>query len=383
MRGPAVAALALMISFAPFALPARGELPGGRGVLLPLRDRVGQADLAELAETLLRRELGAHAELVEAGSARAVLRSMRVRDASNEAPERLAELAGQLGADWLFLPALHEATVGREQQREDGGAAGDRRIADGGDTPQLVLSARVLQGDSSELWWAGFVGASGRDSQRAFGLREIETLEDLMESTVKGLVARAVEPREARPRTSLRTRGEGFLRAAGAPSAPDRVAVIPMDSVAVRDASASAEVATAALFAALDDFGFKTLVPGLVQAIRQESGQIQHGAVSRSEWEALAREAGASWVATGTVETYRRGQGWIPDPWVAFSIRFLDSGDGRIAWSDGLERSGRDTGSAFDRGRIYSTGGLTYEMMRALFGELQVGPGTGGASRRK
>ena len=381
MREPAAAALALIVCVAPFATPARGELPEGRGVLLPLQDRVGQADLAELAETLLRRELGAHADLVEAGSARAVLRSMRVRDASNEAPERLAELAGQLEAEWFFLPALHEATAGREPQREDGGAAGDQRIVDAGDTPQFVLSARVLRSDSPELWWAGFDGVSGRDGQRAFGLGEIETLKDLMQSTVKELVARAVEPREARLRPRLRPRGEGYLRAAGAPSSPERVAVIPMDSVAARDASASAEVATAALLAALEDFGFKVLVPGLVQAIRQESGQIQHGAVSRAEWEALAREAGASWVATGTVETYRRGQGRTPDPWVAFSIRFLDTGDGRIGWSDGLERTGRDTGSAFDRDRIYSTGGLTYEMMRALFGELRVGSGAVGASR--
>ena len=56
------------------------------------------------------------------------------------------------------------------------------------------------------------------------------------------------------------------------------------------------------------------------------------GAASRAEWEALARLAGVDWVATGTVETYRRGAGRDPIPWVALSVRFLSTDDGRIAW---------------------------------------------------
>jgi hypothetical protein len=153
--------------------------------------------------------------------------------------------------------------------------------------------------------------------------------------------------------------------------------VIPLDSVAELAPSTSAEVATAALFATLDDFGFKALLPGLVRTIRQENGQPQRGIASRTEWEALARESGAQWVATGTVETYRQGLGRDPDPWVALSVRFVDADNGRIDWIDGLERTGGETASAFERGRIYSSGDLTYAMMRSLFDRMLPASGTG------
>lgn len=383
MRALALADLALFFLVAGFATGARGELPDGRGVLLPLQDRVGRAEVAELTETLLRQALADRADLIETGDVRDILRSMRVRDASNEPLDRLAVLGERLGAEWFFLATLHEARAGRAPQRQSSEATGGQRFADSGDTPQLVLSARVLLTDSSELWWAGFDGASGRDRERVFGLGEIETLDELMQVSVEALVASAVESRVSRVRPRLRTRSDGYLRPEKKPFPPQRVAVIPMDSVATLDPSASAEVASAALFATLDDFGFKTLLPGFVQSIRQDNGQMQHGAVGSSEWSALAAEGGADWVATGTVETYTRGQGGAPDPWVAFSIRFLDTVDGGIAWSTGIERNGRDTGSAFDRGRIYSTGDLAYEMMRSVFGQLRIKSGTDWKGREK
>ncbi len=372
MRAAALASLALIAAVAGSGATAWAQLPSGRGVLLPLQDRVGEAKLAALTETLLRQELEARADLVESVNVRAVLRSMRVRDASYESLDRLAVLAERLEVEWFFLATLHEARAGRKPQRQDGGSTDSQRIEDSGDTPQVVLSARVLRSDSPELWWSGFDGASGRDRERVFGLGDVETLGELMQDTVKGLVARAAEPREARKRTRLRPREGGYLRSGFGPSPPERVAVIPLDSVASRDPSASAEVATAALLTTLGDFGFNVLLPGLVQSIRQESGQIQYGGASRAEWEALAREGGARWIATGTVETYGRGQGRTPDPRVAFSLRFLDTSDGRIDWSNGLARTGKDTASVFGRGRIYSTGALTYAMMQSLIGELRV-----------
>jgi hypothetical protein len=65
-----------------------------------------------------------------------------------------------------------------------------------------------------------------------------------------------------------------------------------------------------------------------------------------------------------------------PDPWVAFSIRFLNTADGRIDRLDGLERTGSETASAFDRGRIYSSGDLIYEMMRSLLYGMRPAPET-------
>jgi hypothetical protein len=376
MRARTLVTLAVLAGAA-LAGAARGELPEGRGVLLPLQDRVGRFELAERAEALLRMELEERADLVEAGVVRQVLRSMRVRDASQESPERVAELAARLESEWFFLAALHEARDGREPQRFDGEGDAGRRVVDAGDTPQLVISALVVQLGSPELWWAGFVGASGRDGERIFGLGGIESLEELLPRIIGELVTGAVDPAGSRPKRGLRRRSEGYLRPGGGPVPPQRVAVIPMDSVATLDPSASAEVATAALFAALDDFGFKTLLPGLVQAIRQDQGRIQYGGVGRSEWQALAGRGGASWIATGTVESYRTGLGRSPDPWVAFSVRLLDAADGEIVWSSGLERYGRDTGAAFERGRIYSAGGLAYAMMRSLVAELPRSDGAG------
>ena len=379
MRAFACSSLLLALASAP---AARAELPSGRGVLLPLQDRVGVSELTELAETLLRRELETQADLAETETVRAVLRSMRVRDASNEPPDRLAAVAERLGADWFFIATLHEAKAGREPRREDGGPLEGSQFDDAGDTPQLVISARVLRSHSPKLWWAGFDGASGRDGEWAFGLGKIESLAELMRGVVSGIVEAAVETREPRRRTRLRSGKGGYLRSPGGPDPPETVAVIPMDSVADLDPGASAEVATAALYAALEDFGFKTLLPGFVRAIREDTGPIQHGGASRAEWQALASEGEADWVATGTVETYLRGHGRTPSPRVAFSVRFLDAGDGRIGWSHGGDLAGEDTAAVFDRGRIYSTGDLTYEMMRSLLGDLRAGAKTAGTTRR-
>ena len=349
-------------------LATRGEaaLPSGTGVLLPIQDRVGGAGLAELVESALERELAAQATLAGTGDVRAVLRSLRIRDASNEPPDRLMDLAERLGADWFFLVTLHEAREGRLSRRDDG--ATGRALADegAGDTPQIALSARIIQKGSQELWWAGFRAASGRDREGLLGLGEVEYLEELARNVVRELVTKAVSSDTVRTRPRLRNPGDGFSRTSASPSPPARVAVIPMDSVADLAAGAAAEVATAALFAALTDFGFKTVLPGLVRTVRQQNGAPFPGAVTHSEWQALARECDAAWVATGTVETYRRGIGRDPVPWVAFSVRFLDTADGRIETHDGLERTGPQTAAVFDRGRIYSSAELAYEMMRTL-----------------
>ncbi len=368
--------LLLLLLGTEIAAAAEAGLPHGPGVLLPLQDRVGEPRLAQFVETALKAELEAQASLADTEDVRAVLRDLRIRDASDEPPERLTVLADSLGAEWFFLATLHEAREGRVSQREGGGLARTLLDEGAGDTPQIALSARVIQKGSEELRWAGFRAATGRDGERAFGLGEIENLEELLRQVVQGLVTEAASPRPARVRPRLRHRQRGYARAANAPSPPARVAVIPMDSVAELQPSASAEVATAALFATLAGFGFKVLLPGLVRTIRQENGQPHPGGASRSEWEALAREGGADWVATGTVETYRRGVGRDPAPWVAFSVRFLNTGDGSIDWLDGLERTGRETAAAFDRGRIYSSGDLTYEMMRSLLDGMQPASGS-------
>ena len=353
---------------------AEAALPPGVGVLLPIQDRVGGPQLARLVEAELERQLAARSTLAGAADVRAVLRSLRIRDASDEPPGRLAALAERLGADWLFLVTLHEARAGRLRQREDGGLG--RALVDegAGDTPQIALSARILAKGSDELWWAGFRAATGRDREGLFGRGEVEYLEVLARRVVAELVAAAAEPQASRARPRLRHPAIGYTRAAAGPAPPARVAVIPMDSVAELAAGAAAEVATAALFAALTDSGFQTVLPGLVRTVRQESGRPFPGAATRAEWEALARQSGAEWVATGTVETYRRGFGRDPVPWVAFSVRFLSTADGRIEALDGLERTGRETAAAFDRGRIYSSAELTYEMMRTLLYGVRPAP---------
>jgi hypothetical protein len=378
MRGAVLAGIVLLALVAGFAPTASAELPDGRGALLPLQDRVGEASLARLTEDLLRSELLGRADLAESDAVRAVLRSMRVRDASNEPPDRLAAVASELDVDWFFLATLHEARAGRSAVRADGGVFGDA-----GDTPQVVLSGKILRSDSPALWWAGFDGLSGKDSERAFGLGRVEMLDELIRNVVSRLVAEAGEPRALRGQGRPRPVKGSFLRSGSRPAPPETVAVIPMDSVAALEPTASAEMATAALFAVLDELGFRPLLPGFVRGIREATGQVQYGGTSRSEWEVLATEGGAKWVATGTVETFVRGQGEVPNPRIGFSVRFLDTGDGKIAWSHGHELTGQDTAGMFDRGRIFSTGDLTHEMMRSLLGELRLGSGTEETIRRK
>ena len=368
LAGPLLVLLPLV---AAIASRAAAGLPPGVGVLLPVQDRVGRPPLAELVEATLARELAAHATLAATSEARPVLRALRIRDASDEPPDRLAALADRLEADWFFLVTLHEAQTGRPPRRDDGELGRALAEEGAGDTPQITLSARIVQRGSEELWWAGFSAATGRDREGLFGRGEVEFLDELAREVAGELVRKAAGPPAERPRPRLQHRWQGYSRISQPPA---RVAVIPMDSVAELEAGAAAEVATAALLAALSDYGYRALLPGLVRTIRQGSGQVIPGAAARAEWEALARAAGAAWVATGTVETYRRGYGRDPRPWVAFSVRLLDTASGRIDAIGGLERTGPESAAAFDRGRIYSSAELAYEMMRALVYGMRPAP---------
>ena len=342
-------ALWVVLATLPCAI-AGASLPAGPGSVLPLQDRIGDSSIVELVESDMLEELAQVAELARSRELRASLRRLRIRDATAEDPARLEALAREVGAQWFFAATLHEA----ERQP----------------VPRVIISAKVFVAGADRLWWAGFQSATGADGATWLGLGGTDSLEELVRDVTARLVDDlAADPRPpSRPRLG-RTRGT-FLRGPVALDRLSRVAIVPMDSVTESPQLAAAETATDALYAALHQRGFALVLPGLVAAVLRDRSQLQPGAVNSAQWSALKDLGAASWVATGTVETWEAGAGELPDPWIAFSLRLVDTESGRIAWMGGRELTGGATAGLFELRTIYSAGSLTLEMMRSLLTDL-------------
>lgn len=327
---------------------ALAALPAGKGLVLPVQDRVGAPELSGMIRGVVTRALGdADAELVEASGLRDRLRRLRIRSVSQVAPEKLAELTAELGVDWILSTTLHEIVEA--------------------EISYLTLSGTVIVVGRPELAWAGFLSATSIDQSSWFGVGVVEGLETLAAiSTERLLIGLLTEPPRRRERRGLQRSAHTFLRQPVTTGKAVLVAVVPFDSVTDRSPGKAAEIITASALAVLHEAGFSVLHPGVVDWLFREQGRLLVGQVDPLGWRGLANELSVALVLTGTVETYLEGSGLKPDPWVAFSARLVSTEDGTIVWTGGLERRGSDSDGAFELGRIYSTATLAHEIMRSL-----------------
>lgn len=343
-------ALAGLIGLGP-AESAATDLPNGAGTLLPLRDRVGDPEIANQVEAAMALAIGPGQIQVAGESLRPVMRSLRLRDISAASPDELARLTEVMEVAWFLSATLHEAQAGP--------------------LPRITLSARLYVNGSPKLHWAGFTSLTGADELTWLALGGVDDLPALIHQAVRRLLAPLMLDGRQEGQRRTRPLAHAFLRSSQPAAALSGVAVVPFDSVTDQRPGETAELVTAAAEAALYEGGYQILFPGAVIAAMRRSGRLLRGELDTEVRRELAL-AGADRVFTGTIETYAPGGGLLSNPQVAVSARLLDTGDGRIVWTGGDERFGSDGEGLFRRGRILSGGYLTTEIMRSMVAGFSV-----------
>lgn len=338
----------ILVLLAAFCAPVAGAAEQGSGgqrhgviAVLPVQNRGGDDGIAEAVGLALREGLAGQAAHIEPGTARPVLRRLRIRNSDHTPPALLKRLAGELGAGLLISATLHDA---------------ERR-----GLPRLAVSARVYSGTSGELLGAAFEGGSGLDGRKLLGLGKVAELEELVPQVMARLNQELAD-----------IIGGGKHAGRSLPSSTlGTVAIVPLDSNTERRSTANAETATEAARAALHRRGVRLASPGCAAEVIRLRQAGHWGGVVAGAREALRRECGADAILTGTVEAYGMdGLLEEPEPRVSIALRIVDSDTGRILWMDALDRKGWDGQGLFGIGRIHARGALAERLMDVLSRKL-------------
>lgn len=341
--------VALVTACLVVAAPACFGQEGGAGLntiaLLAVQNAAGDLEAASAIDQTLRFELSRFGSLLGPERTRDALRRLRIRSGDRAAPALLRLLGEELAADWLVSASLHDT---------------ERRAV-----PRLTMSIRIYSSVTGNLLWTGFRGSSGIDRRKVLGLGTIDEMEQLVPVVVRDLLeelpASAESPSPASSQDGRKSR-----------SNLGRVAVVPFDGSTKYRPTLNAETITEAVRAQLYGSGVDLVSPNLSHEIlRQQQGGRWEGVTAGSRT-ALHTDAGADTILTGEVETYELGGSeFEPRPRVAFAMRLLDAGTGRILWTGALERSGWDGQGLFGLGRIYSRGALAERMSEILAKRLE------------
>jgi hypothetical protein len=314
---------------------------GSRFVLLPIEDRVSDAEISSVIEAALVESLQARGILIDASTARPVLRRLRLRRLEDVEPAIARRLAEDLGADWLIGLTIEE--VWREP------VAG------------VTFSARAVRAGEPEVRHA-FFSAAGIDGLQLLGLGAVLEPERLVVDGMSKLLDQlALEsPNRLSEELDLEER-----RRLG------RVAVIPLTSPIASDASGVSRLATLALFSVLEEQGIEVVAENALASVLRRRRTTRWGELDRETRALIARELGAEMILTGSVGEFSSGWGGEPRPKVAVSLRALEAETGRIVWTDGIERDGWYRQKAFRRGRIRTRAELLEDLLTRLVRDLR------------
>jgi hypothetical protein len=331
------------------SLPAVAQEPAvERAAVLPIQDRSGDAEMVDLVAAIVEDEMRQVFAMTPSGELRDAFRRLRIRNPDETPPDELREAVADLGVDWLLSVTLHSVSRGL--------------------TPRITLSGWAARVDGTALGWAGFHSASGLDSRGAFDRGVIDDPVVLAERVAAGLVREfhdVVSGRQAEHRRPRAIRS-GYLSRPMTVEMLGTVAVLPYQSVTDEDALRRAETMTALARAALFRAGVRVSHPGLVGSVLRRRGLYLRAELDPLSRAAVGARTGAGYLWTGTVERWAPSTGLEPNPIVAFSSRLIEIESGRIAWIDGVERSGVQQAGLFGKGEIYDPGVLAQVLMESL-----------------
>jgi hypothetical protein len=337
----------LCLTFLPAAIEARASA-GGKILLLPVQDRLGDPEAVDAVERALLEALGPRARATEPGRIRDHLRTLRLRDLRLLTQPQLIALSEELAGQHFLVVSLLD--LNREP------------------VPSITLSGQLLDADHGEIVWAGFTSSTGRDGAQWLGLGAVDDWRELAHRAVRRLMEDAFAGRAERERPEeLEDEPHAFRSPDLPPIAGQRVAVVPFDSIAEGEATWAGTAATDLAYAALDRRGARLVLPGTVNEAMLRSGLLLTGAV-RDE---LRASLPVDLYVTGTAEAWGYvAEGLDPQPEVGLAIRFVDADTGRILAMGSLFRNGWSRPGAFELGHISGAGVLARRMMETLLDRL-------------
>jgi hypothetical protein len=314
--------------------------------LLPVRQGVRVEGLGARLEQAVTAELARRATVIDAERIRAALRAERLRNVDAALPDRLRAIAAAIGADWLISAAIHDAP---EQL-----------------VPDLTISARLYDGRTGRMAWAGAVARSGLDTRGLLGIGAIVDLATLLPPVVAELLA-GVELGAAAAASP----------GVGEEAPPDLVGIVPFTVNEVVDGLEVAAAATETMRALLLAAGVPLAEPGCVTTALRGPGGIQWGELSAEVRAELRDACGAARLVTGSVERWEVRGGSSPEPVVAVAVRLLDAESGRILFVGSLEAGGFDREGWFGRGRVHSRGAQLRNLLERIVTRMLLA-GSGG-----
>jgi hypothetical protein len=316
-----------------FIEPSAVKAQGPEIVLLPTEDRVTDSEITSVVEAELEEALKSRGVLIDASSARPALRRLRLRRLEDVEPATGRRLAEDLGADWLIGLTIEE--VWREP------VAG------------LTLSARAVRAGDPEVRHA-LVSATGVDGLRLLGLGVIFDPAELVATAMARLLTDLDLSSVDRPVGDLASAGGGEL---------GRIAVVPLTSSVLEDASGVSRLATLALFSVLEHQGIDVVAENALAAVLRRQKATRWGELDRETRAVIAGELEADIILTGSVGEFSAGWGGEPRPRVAVALRALDAETGRIVWTGGMEKDGWYRQKPFRRGRIRTRAELLEDLL--------------------
>jgi len=321
-----------------------------RAVLLPLQDRVGDAQLALQVTIAFRQALSKIAFLKDPALVRDTMRAVRARNVRDISPALLEDLFARLNAEWLFAPTLHATSSGL--------------------VPTVILSAQVFRAGEEEIAWAGFRSSSGLERRQVLGRGVEIELEQVMRRAVHDLVEDFTRESLIRGelicRLTRKPHKPGFRRRQLNPQDLGRVAVVPFDAVTGAQSAVHAEMITALATAELYRHGVRVAIPTIVSETLRQRRNLLPGELGPIPRIALLIVGDVEHIFTGTVEVFDSQGGIEPKPEVEFGARLMTAETGQILWMDGFHEDGWDRKRLFLTRRIFAGGRLAESMMHAM-----------------
>jgi TolB-like protein len=189
-RPAAAAAAAVAIAIAACAPPppafVAGDLPAGtRVAMLPLMNLTERQDAADRLMPVMLSELARRpgVEVVDAGAVEAAIAQEPWLLLDRIPPDLVDRFGEQLGARALLV-----GTVLAYGYREHGG---DR-------VPELSVSLRLLESPGGRQLWSVSYARDGRDRERLFGIGRVESLDRLVNESMREVLATFPDVAETR-----------------------------------------------------------------------------------------------------------------------------------------------------------------------------------------
>lgn len=223
--------------------------------------------------------------------------------------------------------------------------------------PEIGLSLRILDLETSTLVGAVSEGVTGADFTKALGLGTITDLGELAD-VVMGRALEALFPLPSTP-----VPGEpapGCLR----------VALIPFDNFS--QTPNAGDILTNIVLSRLMAHGYFVVEPGFVRELGLTLEVINRGGVDRNSARSILDNFAACGVMTGTVEKFSTARGAPTQavPQLALGIRAMSPQDGNLYLMEELNAAGDNGQGIFQSGRVHSLVTLTNKMLTDFLDEV-------------